>query len=314
MPEYPLRANRSAKTIATALATFLSSLAIALTIVLVLSSAAAIRNQPAPLQQSSTQKKKLPKPRQLDAGVSWQRDAATGELIAAGRDADNGDSPAPRGPAAAIRVESRIVPVTCGVFNSEGTAVPDLKRSDFRIFDDGIEQKISYFTAGTESASVTLVIDASPSVLRDSDEIKRAALALVDGLAPVDQVAVVDFSAHTYLQLDFSSDRAMIRRGVDRVDVHQLLDDVGGSNIYQAVYLTASKVFLGGREGRKAIVMLTDGQDSGLGLTLDPATSMPRRGQPENRLTFEDLARSLAAADIQVFPVSTENRPRIMIG
>ena len=104
----------------------------------------------------------------------------------------------------------------------------------------------------------------------------------------------------------------MIRRGVDRVDVHQLLGDVGGSNIYQAVYLTASKVFLGGREGRKAIVLLTDGQDSGLGLTLDPATSMPRRSQPENRLTFEDLARSLAAADIQVFAVSTENRPRIM--
>ena len=118
---------------------------------------------------------------------------------------------------------------------------------------------------------------------------KRAALALVDGLAPADQVAVVDFSANTYLQTDFSSDRELIRRGIDRVDVRQLLGDVGGSNIYQAVYLTAAKVFLGGREGRKAIVLLTDGQDSGLGLTLDPATAAPRPGQPNNRLTFEDL-------------------------
>ena len=262
-------------------------------------------------QKPSAQRKKLPKPRQLDAGVSWQRDPATGELNAASA-AGDASSPAARAATPAIRVTSQIVPVTCGVFHADGTAITDLKRSDFRIYEDGVEQKVAYFAVGTEPASVAMVIDASPSVLRDSNEMKRAALALVDGLASADQVAVVDFSAHTYLQADFSSDRELIRRGVDRVDVRQLLGDVGGSNIYQAVYLTAAKVFLGGREGRKAIVLLTDGQDSGLGLTLDPATSRPRPGQPNNRLTFEDLARALAAADIQIFAVSTENRPKIM--
>jgi len=268
--------------------------------------------QQAPLQKSSQPKKKLPKPRQLDAGVTWHRDPATGELITPVTDAADGASPAPRSPAAAIRVTSQIVPVTCSIFNSDGTAITGLKRPDFRIYEDGNEQQIAYFATGTEPASVALVIDASPSVLRDSNEMKRAALALVDGLAAADQVAVVDFSAHTYLQADFSSDRELIRHGIDRVDVRQLLGDVGGSNIYKAVYLTAAKVFLGGREGRKAIVLLTDGQDSGLGLTLDPATAAPRPGQPNNRLTFEDLVRSLAAADIQIFAVSTENRPKIM--
>ncbi len=273
----------------------------------------AISAQQVPRQKPSEQKKKLPKPRQLDVGVTWQRDPATGELISSAIGPGNIDSPPPNSAAApAIRVTSQIVPVTCSVFKSDGTAITDLKRSDFRIYEDGVAQQIAYFATGTEPASVALVIDASPSVLRDSDEMKRAALALVDGLAPADQVAVVDFSAHTYLQADFSSDRELIRRGIDRVDVHQLLGDVGGSNIYQAVYLTAAKVFLGGREGRKAIVLLTDGQDSGLGLTLDPATAAPRPGQPNNRLTFEDLARTLAAADIQIFAVSTENRPKIM--
>jgi Ca-activated chloride channel homolog len=270
----------------------------------------AISPQQASPRKSAEQKKKPPKPRQLDAGVTWQRDPATGELYssAAGKGNDNST----RSAAPAIRVTSQIVPVTCSVFNSDGTVIADLKRSDFRIYADGVAQQIAYFATGTEPASVALVIDASPSVLRDSDEMKRAALALVDGLAPADQVAVVDFSAHTYLQADFSSDRELIRLGIDRVDVHQLLGDVGGSNIYQAVYLTAAKVFLGGREGRKAIVLLTDGQDSGLGLTLDPATAAPRPGQPNDRLTFEDLARTLAAADIQIFAVSTENRPKIM--
>jgi Ca-activated chloride channel family protein len=312
MPEYPPRANRLGKAIAAVVATCLNSLTVAFWVVLIFSTAGAIPNQPAPRRQSSPQKKKLPKPRQLDSGVTWHRDPATGELITPAAGAGNENSPEQRAPTAAIRVTSQIVPVTCSIFNSDGTAITDLKRSDFRIYEDGVEQQIAYFATGTEPASVALVIDASPSVLRDSDEMKRAALALVEGLAAVDQVAVVDFSAHTYLQTDFASDRELIRRGIDRVDVHQLLGDVGGSNIYQAVYLTAAKVFLGGREGRKAIVLLTDGQDSGLGLTLDPATSAPRPGQPNNRLTFEDLARSLAAADIQIFAVSTENRPRIM--
>ncbi len=268
--------------------------------------------QNVPPPKSSSLKKRLPKPRQLDEGVVWHRDPVTGELTLERANAVNSSTASARTPDHAIRVTSQIVPITCGVFNADGSAITDLKRSDFRIYEDGVEQRLSYFQVSSEPASVALVIDASPSVLRDSEEMKRAAVSLVEGLASADQVAVVDFSAHTYLQTDFSSDRGFIRRGVDRVDVRQMLGDVGGSNIYSAVYLTAAKVFLGSREGRKAIVLLTDGQDSGLGLTLDPATAAPRPGQPNNRLTFEDVVRSLAAADIQIFAVSTENHPKVM--
>jgi Ca-activated chloride channel homolog len=298
------------------LASAASSIALCVLRVFVLTALSSPLNARPPQQDTSkqtrAQRKKLPKPRELDAGVIWHRDPGTGELtsITAGAGTANPAVAPPSGHA--IRVTSQIVPVTCGIFDADGAAIPDLKRSDFRIYEDGVEQRLAYFDVSTAPASVALVVDASPSVLRDSDEMKRAALSLVEGLAPADQVSVVDFSAHTYLQLDFSSDREQIRRGIDRVDVRQLLGDVGGSNIYEAVYLSAAKVFLGGREGRKSIVLLTDGQDSGLGLTLDPATAAPKPGQPNNRLTFEDVVRSLAAADIQIFAVSTENRPKIM--
>ena len=76
---------------------------------------------------------------------------------------------------------------------------------------------------------------------------------------------MLDFSAHTYLQLPFSDVRELIRRAVARVDPRELLDDTGGSHIYEAVYLAAHDLFPG-RKGRKSIVLLTDGQDSGLGL------------------------------------------------
>ncbi|MFZ3215873.1 MAG: VWA domain-containing protein [Candidatus Acidiferrales bacterium] len=263
------------------------------------------------------QKTKLPKPRRLDEGLTWQRDAATGELRATPGDAGKGSgAQASAGGgttegAHAISVVTQIVPVTCSVIGADGVAVRGLQRGDFRVFDDGVPQPVTYFDASTESASVAVVIDASPSVLRDSDEMKNAARALVDALSPSDRTAIVDFSAHTYLQLPFSSDWGLIRKAVSRVDARSLLGDTGGSSVYEAVFLTATELFAG-RSGRKAIVLLTDGQDSFLGLTLDPATAAPRPGWPRDRLTFEDVARALGVADIEVFAVSTESRPRIM--
>jgi Ca-activated chloride channel family protein len=255
-------------------------------------------------------KAKLPRPQVLDSGIVWKRDPATGELSIASSGVDftaNGDV---KPSAAAIQVVTHLVALTCSVSTAEGEAVPGLTRADFRVFDNGAEQNISYFDASSEPASVAMVIDASPSVLRDSEEIKKAADALVGALAPLDQAAVVDFSAHTYLQLPFSDVRELIRQAVARVDPRTLLDDTGGSHIYEAVYLAAHDLFPG-RKGRKSIVLLTDGEDSGLGLSLDPTRALPQ-SSAGNRLTFDDVAQILAREDIQVFAVSTENRPKVM--
>ncbi|MBZ5696626.1 MAG: VWA domain-containing protein [Acidobacteriia bacterium] len=260
----------------------------------------------------SQRAKKAKRPRSLDQGITWQRDPATGELRAVAGGASPGASAGSAAPGLhPMQVLTQMVPVTCIVSTPDGTAVPGLRREDFRVFDDGAEQPIAYFDASTAPASVALVIDASPSVLRDSEEMRRAADALIDSLAPLDQAAVVDFSAHTYLQLPFSDAREQIRRAVARVDVRALLGDTGGSNIYQSVYLAARELFPG-RTGRKAILLLTDGQDSGLGLSFDPASAAPQPGRANDRLTFDDVARKLAAEDIQIFAVSTENRPKVM--
>jgi Ca-activated chloride channel homolog len=263
---------------------------------------------------SPQQPSKNTKPKQLDRGLEWKRDPATGELRAmndaSGPGAGGAGSAAAAAPAP-LRAVTQMVAVTCIVAAADGSAVPGLQREDFRIYEDGMAQPIAYFDRSTAPASVALVIDASPSVLRDADEMKQAADALITALAPLDQAAVVDFSAHTYLQLPFTDVREQARRAIARINVRELFTDTGGSNIYEAVYLAAQELFPG-RRGRKAILLLTDGQDSGLGLTLDPASMAPHPGAPVNRLTFDDVARKLAAEDIQIFAVSTQNRPSVM--
>jgi len=256
------------------------------------------------------QRKKTTKlPVELDRGLRWHRDSSSGEIHTfTSADRAFAASVAGGTDAHAVLVRTQMVPVTCIVSTADGDALPGLGREEFHIFSDGIEQPISYFEASGQPASVALVVDASPSVLRNSQEMKQAADALVDALAPLDESAVVDFSEHTYLQTPFSDVREVIRRAVARIDVRALLGDTGGSNVYEAVYLTA-RLFQR-RTGRKAILLLTDGQDSGLGLTIDPARASTDRSA--EKLTFDDVVRLLAAQDIQVFAVSTENRPKVM--
>jgi Ca-activated chloride channel homolog len=254
-------------------------------------------------------KRKLPRPVQMDAGVETVRNASTGELILH-RIKENTGSNAPQATqSAALRVEVNLVEVSCNVFASDGTAVRGLAESNFHVFEDGVEQRIAHFDALSEGASIALVIDASPSVLPDSEAMKAAAKELIAGLSPADEVAVIDFAEHTFLLLPFSRDRQLLAKAVSGVDVRALFSDTIGSNIYRSLYLAANEIFPG-RTGRKAIVLLTDGQDSGLGLNLDGEGVAPRPG--EHRATFQDVVQSLSAQGIEVYAISTQNRPRIM--
>jgi Ca-activated chloride channel homolog len=257
---------------------------------------------------SAQNTRELPRPVKMDAGVETVRDAATGELILEDEKGVPANSVA-ASPRAALRVEVSLVEVSCNIFAPDGTAVRGLDENDFRVFEDGHEQKISHFDASSQGASLALVIDASPSVLPDTDAMKAAAQQLISGLSPDDQVAVVDFAEHTFLLLPFSSDRRLLSKAVAGVDVRALFSDTVGSNIYRSLYLVANEIFPG-RTGRKAIVLLTDGQDSGLGLNLDGAGVAPRPG--EHRATFQDVVQALSARGIEVYAISTQNRPHIM--
>ncbi|MCL5287705.1 MAG: VWA domain-containing protein [Acidobacteria bacterium] len=256
---------------------------------------------------------KTSKAQKLGAGMELRRDLRSGELEYRRKAvASNDGTAAPTGDSRAmLRVGVNLVEVNCMVVQADGLPARNLRREDFRLFEDGVLQTVEHFDASSEGASVALVLDASPSVLRDIGEMKAAARTLAKALEEQDEVAVVSFDADAYLLLPFSRDRAALEKAIERVNVARGATSKRGSNIYEAVYLVAQELFRG-RRGRKAVVLLTDGQDSGLGLSWSPESTRPRAGDASGRLTFEDVARSLASAGVELEAISTQPRPKAM--
>jgi Ca-activated chloride channel family protein len=254
----------------------------------------------------AAQKPKLPRPRILEHEIPLSRDSSTGELRAypSGESESGFPSAAP-----VIRSRVALVEVQCTVTAPDGTRVRGLTRDDFRLWEDGTEQKVSSFDAASIPASIVLVIDASPSIYRELGTMRNVAQSLAGSLKPDDEVAVAAFAGETHLLLPFSRDRNLLQAALTSPELAQVANS-SQSFIYQAVYLSAAGLFKD-RAGRKAIVLLTDGQDSGLGLTWDPASMVPS-ARANSPLAFQDVARGIAGRGIELYVISTEPRPRTM--
>jgi VWFA-related protein len=192
----------------------------------------------------------------------------------------------------------------------DGTQVRGLTQNNFHLYEDGVSQEIASFDASATPASIALILDVSPSIFRELADMREAAHALAANLSPTDEIAVISFSDEAHLLLPFSTNRRLLDLALASENLASV-ENSSESNIYRSVFLTARELFAG-RAGRKAIVLLTDGQDSGIGLTWDPASAQPSPGGVASRIVYDDVARELGADGIALFIVSTENRPHTM--
>lgn len=259
-------------------------------------------------------KPKLPKEKQLDRDVQFTRDPANGEVRVVPAHSKASEAPAhvEENAPHAIRSEVSLVQAGCSAVEEGGTFVRSLTQSDFTLRADSAPQGIAHFDASTEPAHIVLLLDASPSEYHALENMKASARALSAQLSPQDEVAVVAFAGHPHLLLPFSTDRTLLEEALTKVELMRNIEEIG-SNIYGSVFLAADELLSGPHSpsGRKAIILLSDGQDTGLKLSWDPASMFPPPGGA-NFLTFEDVVRELAATGTEVFAISTENRPKGM--
>ena len=154
-----------------------------------------------------------------------------------------------------IKVETSLVTIPVSVSDRSGFYVGNLHETDFKIFEDGVEQKIGYFGTSEKPFTVVLLIDVSPSTAYKIEEIQAAAVAFVDQLQPQDQVMVIEFDSSVHVLTEITGDRDKISKAIHRTGFGN------GTSLYEAVDFSLRKR-LDKIEGRKAIVLFTDGVDT----------------------------------------------------
>jgi Ca-activated chloride channel family protein len=154
-----------------------------------------------------------------------------------------------------IRFDTSLVTVPVTVLDRNGRYVPLLRREQFRISENGVEQKIAYFATTNSPFSVVLLIDTSGSTQFRLDDIQNAAIKFVERLKPADSVMVISFDDRIQVQCKATTDRNVIEKAIRRTRTG------GGTRLYDAVDDILRKQ-LKTIEGRKAIVLFTDGVDT----------------------------------------------------
>ncbi len=163
----------------------------------------------------------------------------------------------PQQPKQTIRVSVDRVNVGVIVTDSHGHFVEGMRREDFHVFENGIEQPLTGFAAIEEPAQVLLLIEAGPAVYLLEGAHIEAALTLLNGLSSGDRVAVVKYADSPTALLDFSADKqaALAAFGQLRFNL-----GFGSLNLSSSV----SKVleWLASVQGKKTIVLLATGVDT----------------------------------------------------
>jgi VWFA-related protein len=184
---------------------------------------------------------------------------------------------------APIKVNVNVVNVLCTVRNKAGGLVGNLQKSDFTLFEDGKQQEIKYFTRETDlPLTIGLLIDVSASQERLIDIERNAAHQFFTNvLRPKDEAFLISFGAEAELLQDDTNSPKLLLDGLNQLHLSvpvgglhpgpvPTMQNNAGTILYDAVFLAADEK-LRKEVGRKAIVVITDGVDTGSKYTREKA-------------------------------------------
>ena len=153
-----------------------------------------------------------------------------------------------------IGVNVDLVLMYASVFDKSGHFVEGLKQQNFKVYEDGMEQKIETFAQEDVPLTIGILLDLSGSMRSKIDQVNKAALAFIRASNSQDEAFLIGFNDEVELLQDFTSDIDEITDSLENTVV------TGGTSLYDAIYLGVQKAHTGKRP-KKAIIVITDGED-----------------------------------------------------
>lgn len=188
-----------------------------------------------------------------------------------------------------IKVDVNLVNVLCSVRNKNNGLVGNLEKSDFQIFEDGKQQEIKYFTRETDlPLTIGMLVDTSASQTRLVEDERRAASRFFSTvLRKKDLAFLIQFGAEAELLQDETGSPRLLQEGLNQLHMSVPVGGLhpgpvptqqsqAGTILFDAIYL-ASDEKLKGEVGRKTIVVITDGVDTGSRYSREKAIEMAQK-------------------------------------
>jgi Ca-activated chloride channel homolog len=172
-----------------------------------------------------------------------------------------------------LRLDVKLVSIFVNVTDKTGAIVGGLTQDDFKVFEDGRAQKIAHFERQSEMPlNLTLAIDTSSSTYKDRGLEQQAAKKFVHALIrSQDQMSVIQFNTYVDELTGFTNKVTQLAHGLDH------MRGAGGTALYDAIYVGSKG--LGKREGRKVLVLVSDGGDTVKGTSYEEAREQALRNE-----------------------------------
>lgn len=204
----------------------------------------------------------------------------------------------PANPAFSFHTSVALINVTATVTDANGRFVPNLHANDFEVYEDGQPRAIQQFESERVPVSLGLAIDTSGSMLGDKITAARSALNrfLYDLLDQRDQVFIYRFDSHPTLVVDWTDDRRGAAAALGTLKPN------GGTAIYDAVAEAVARAATGTRR-KKAVVVISDGNDTSSRTSLDELVALIRSSEVLVYAIGIDASGDLSPLAPQTIPV-----------
>jgi Ca-activated chloride channel family protein len=186
-----------------------------------------------------------------------------------------------------VRVSTSLITVPAQVMDRNGRFIGSLRKEDFLIYENGVEQQVSYFGSLEQPFTVALLLDVSGSTQTRLQAIRAAANAFISRLRPNDRLILVSFDGKINI-LTEAVTVSQVRRLKLRLDA---VND--GTRLYDTVDVVLNQR-LAAIPGRKAVVLLTDGVDQG-----------------STRASRKQNLRDADEADVMIYTVQYNTLPQL---
>src|SRR6266852_9139688 len=153
-------------------------------------------------------------------------------------------------------VTPQLMRVNASVTDRNGRAISGMRDSDFAVYEDGAERKITNVSPANEPFNLVLLLDVSGSVEERIDFIRKAARDFLSTSSPQDRISIISFRDDIQIISGFSTDRSLLSKKLDDIDAG------GATALFDALGSVLSDTVKPLRGERTAIVILSDGDDN----------------------------------------------------